>query len=189
LATLCANYPIKTLQNIIDFNNIYMKTNPDAFRYGQEVMIRCNEIDLEARKEEYLADRRKDLLSSRDQGIDYLLQKHNLDALIYTSHTFYTLILAARAGYPTVSIPLANPGGTRYPINLRFTGTAFSEAQLIEFAYAVEQAICLRTPPGLAEKSELGEVIRVAQGLSAEERRRIQDVFDLAYAVYQSNFS
>ena len=189
LATLDAGFPIRTLQDILDFNNAYLETNPDAFPFGQAILIRCNELNLEEAKEQYLADRQRDILWSRDYGIDYLLQKYNLDALISTSNFVNTLILGARAGYPTVSIPLANPNGTRYPINLHFTGTAFSDALMIEFAYVVERATNFRIPPGLAEKSKLGELIRLAKEDSAEKRARYQDVFDAAFAVYQCNFS
>jgi amidase len=189
LATLDANYPIKTLQDIIDFNNEYIKTNPDAFPFGQAIMIRCNELDLEVEKERYLADRQRDILFSRDHGIDYLLKKHNLDAIISTSNVGSTTVIGARSGYPTVSIPLANPNGARNPINLHFTGTAFSEAQLIEFAFVVEQATNFRIVPGLAEKSELGKVIGRAQELPAERRARFQNIYDSAFAVYHCNFS
>ena len=188
LATLSENYPIKTLQDIVDFNNEYMKTNPGAFPFGQAIMIRCSEIDLEAKRDSFLFDRERDLLYSRTNGIDYLLKKHNLDGLIATSSIGSSTAIAAKAGYPTVSIPLVNVGGTRNPVNITFTGTAFSEAQLIEFAYVVEQATNFRIPPGLAEKSSLGEAIYLAQKLSVEERRRIQSVYNSAWNVYQNNF-
>jgi amidase len=152
LATLDKNYPIKTLQNVIDFNNEYIKTNPSAFPFGQAILERCNVLDLELRKDLYLADRQRDIAYSRNDGIDYLLAKHNLHCIISTSNTGSTTVIAAKAGYPTVSIPLANPGGTRYPINLHFTGTAFSEAELIEFAYTIEQATNFRIPPDFSTK-------------------------------------
>jgi len=158
LATLDEQYPIKTLQNIVDFNNAYMKTDSAAFPFGQAIMIRCAGLDLEAQKERYLEDRAKDILYSRVNGIDYLLKQYNLDCIVSTSHTGSTTGIAAKAGYPTVSIPLANPGGTAYPVNMHFTGTAFSEAQLIEFAYTVEQATHFRIPPDLTEKSSLGAI-------------------------------
>ena len=189
LATLDKDFPIRTLQNIIDFNNEYMKSNPDAFPFGQELMIRSNEIDLEAKKDSFLIDRERDRLFSRTHGIDYLLEKHNLDGLISTSLSVLSTVIGARAGYPTVSIPLANPGGTRNPVNMTFVGTAFSEAQLIEFAFVVEQAGNFRIPPGLAEKTRLDETIQEARNLSSEAKARIQAVYNSAWEIYQSNFS
>ena len=188
LATLDENFPIRTLQDIIDFNNEYMKTNPDAFPFGQELMIRSNEIDLEAQKDSFLIDRERDILFSRTHGIDYLLEKHNLDGLVNTSLNVLPTIIGARALYPTVSIPLANYGGTRNPVNMTFIGTAFTEAQLIEFAFVVEQAGNFRIPPGLAEKTRLGEAIQEARNLSSEAMARIQTVYRSAWDVYQNNF-
>ena len=189
LATLAKNYPIKTLRNIVDFNNAYMAIDSTAFPSGQAIMVRCAELDLETQREQYLADREKDILYARDNGIDYLLKEYNLDCLISTSRTGSTTVIAAKAGYPTVSIPLANPGGTTNPINLHFTGAAFSEAQLIEFAYTVEQATNFRTPPGLAEKSKLGATLSAAQELSDEKRALFQSAIDSALEVYHTNFA
>ena len=189
LATLDEDFPIKILQDIINFNTEYMKTNPDAFPFGQELLIRSNEIDLEAQRDSFLIDRERDRLLSRTYGIDYLLEKHNLDGLISTSMSVLSTVIGARAGYPTVSIPLANPGGTRNPINMTFIGTAFREAQLIEFAFVVEQAGNFRIPPGLADKGGLGIMIERAQALSERERASIQDIYNSAWEVYQSNFS
>ena len=188
LATLDKRYPIKTLQNIIDFNNEYMKTNPDAFPFGQAILLRCNEMDLEAQKEQYAADREKDVLYSRVNGIDYLLERYSLDGIVSVS-TLSPTVMGAKAGYPTVSIPLACFGKTDYPINITFTGAAFSEAQLIEFAYVVEQATNFRIPPGLAEKSSMEAAISAAQELSAEKRARFREIYEWALEVYHSNFS
>ena len=189
LSTLDNNYPIKTLKDIINFNNEYMKTDSTAFPFGQAVLLRCSDIDLEEKREQYLADREKDVLYSRDNGIDYLLKEYQLDGLVGTSRIGSPTNVGAKAGYPTVSIPLANPGGTTNPTNITFTGTAYSEAQLIEFAYVVEQATHFRIPPGLAEKSYLGAAISAAQELSDAERTRFQKIYDSAFAVYHSNFA
>jgi len=186
LATLDAHYPIKTMKHIVDFNNAYMVTNPDAFRYGQAILERCSALDLQAQREQYLADRQQDLLYSRDNGIDYLLKEYHLDCLVSTSGPGNTTVIAAKAGYPTVSIPLAYQGGTRNPVNMHFTGTAFSEAQLIELAYMVEQATHFRVPPGLADKSGLGALISEFEGvMEAADFSSLQH----ALAVYHNNFA
>jgi amidase len=59
---------------------------------------------------------------------------------------------AAKAGYPSVSVPggFVPPTGdvvNPFPSNVTFTGPAFSEAQLIALAYAFEQATKHRVPP------------------------------------------
>lgn len=192
LATLGENYPIKTLQNIVDFNNVYMKADSTAFPYGQAILERCAVLNLEEKKEQYIADREKDILYSRVHGIDYLLDTYHLDGLIGVSTVgspFSPTVIGAKACYPTVSLPLANPGGTVYPINITFTGTAFSEAQLIEFAFVVEQATHFRIPPGLADKSHLGEAISAALLFSDEEWATYIHAYDEAFEVYYNNFA
>ena len=189
LATLPKEYPIKTLQNIVDFNNAYMKIDSTAFPYGQAILERCAVLNLEEKWEQFLSDREKDLLYSRTNGIDYLLKEYNLDCLIATSRTGSTTGIAAKAGYPTVSIPLANPGGTTYPTNLHFTGAAFCEAQLIEFAYVVEQATNFRIPPGLADKAHLGNLISAAQEIIERGQAIPNGLFDMALEVYHNNFA
>ena len=189
LATLDENYPIKTLQHIVDFNNEYMKTDSSAFPFGQAILIRCAELDLEEQRALYLSDREKDIVYARTHGIDYLLNTYTLDCLVSTSRTGSTTLIGAKAGYPTVSIPLSNPGGTTNPINMHFTGTAFSEAQLIEFAYVVEQATDFRIAPGLAEKSSLGAVISAVQELQDETQTLLQDIYNSTLDVYHNNFA
>jgi len=196
LATLDRDYPIKTIQDVINFNNEYMKIDSAAFPYGQAIFERCAILDLEEKREQFLTERATDLLYARDNGIDYLLKEYQLDGLVGTSQFGSPTVIGAKAGYPTVSIPLANLDGMAYPINLTFTGTAFSEAQLIEFAYVVEQATHFRTPPGLAEKSNLGAAIRSAQKYSDSaqqysdaERAAFQELFDSVLSIYHSNFS
>ena len=188
-ATLDANYPIKTLQHVVDFNNAYMQTDSSAFPFGQAILIQCAALDTETQREQYLTDRQQDIVYSREHGIDYLLNEYHLDCLVATSRFGSTSAIGATAGYPTISIPLANPGGTAYPVNLHFTGPAFSEAQLIEFAYVVEQSTHFRIAPGLAEKSRLGSTINSAQELPDEKRMPFQAIYDSALAVYHNNFA
>lgn len=188
-ATLDKSYPVKTFKDVVDFNNEYMKTDSAAFRFGQAILERCSVLDLEEKREQYLADRAKDLLYSRDHGIDYLLKEYQLDGLVGTSRFGSPIVIGAKAGYPTIALPLAYPGGSTSPINLTFTGTAYSESQLIEFAYVVEQACHFRIPPGLAEKSNLGTAISAALALSDAQRATFQEIYDSAFVTYHNNFA
>ncbi len=54
--------------------------------------------------------------------------------------------IGARAGYPQIVIP-AGYGTGRDPVGIAFNGTAYSEAKLLAFGYAYEQATKLRKPP------------------------------------------
>ncbi|KIP05450.1 hypothetical protein PHLGIDRAFT_25089 [Phlebiopsis gigantea 11061_1 CR5-6] len=103
----------------------------------------------------------KDL--GRTRGIDAALQQFKLDALVLPAPGF-TTVPAAIAGYPIVTVPLgfypdnvtialAGPE-TVYPapgvpFGLSFLGTAFSEFDLVGFAFAYEQ----KTQTRLARKA------------------------------------
>ena len=55
--------------------------------------------------------------------------------------------IGARAGYPQLVVPAGYAAGTRDPVGIGFNGTAYSEAKLLAFGYAYEQATKLRKPP------------------------------------------
>jgi amidase len=119
-------------------------------------------MNLQADRERYQADRRKDILLSATNGLDAALQAHRLDALLFPGVS--SAAIGARPGYPTVTVPWAfvppvqGPGAPAFPagfepkpqpFNVSFTGTACSEPKLIELAYAFEQATKKRIPPPL----------------------------------------
>ena len=52
----------------------------------------------------------------------------------------------ARAGYPQIVVPAGYNAANRLPVGIAFNGTAYSEAKLLAFAYAYEQATKLRKP-------------------------------------------
>ncbi|KAF7320936.1 hypothetical protein HMN09_00180300 [Mycena chlorophos] len=112
-------------------------------------------------------------------GIDYVLNEYNLDALILPALGFASTP-AAVVGYPIVTVPLgfypddvqqvikrAN-AGTVYPapgipFGLSFFGTAFSDFDLIGFAFAYEQKtktrLQRRAYPAAIPKTQLVDVI------------------------------
>ncbi len=98
------------------------------------------------------------------EGIDDLLQEHDLDLLISPSNTpawSIDLVVGdhflggsssfpARAGYPHITVPMGFVHGL--PVGLSFYGTAFSELVLIEAAFAFEQASgSARAPTGFGD--------------------------------------
>ncbi len=94
-------------------------------------------------------------------GIDGAVGAHQLDALIAPTNGPAWMIdhvngdsygigsssLAAISGYPNVTVPAGHVSGL--PIGLSFIGSAWNEKQLIEIAYAFEQATEARQPPDL----------------------------------------
>ena len=155
LKSLGPSAPVTSLTALREWNLAHAKAG--AIRFGQSRLDISDEIDLEADRGRYEADRKKDLLLSRTNGIDGALKAHQLDAIFTPGGAGAGL--AARAGYPIIVVPFAlvanaptpalpdgfnaKPG----PFGVGFTGTACTEPRLIELAYAFEQATKKRVPP------------------------------------------
>ena len=57
------------------------------------------------------------------------------------------IAVGAQAGYPQLGVPAGYSATTREPMGIAFTGTAYSEAKLLAFGHAYEQAAKIRKPP------------------------------------------
>ena len=155
LASLGPSAPVKTLTELRKWNLANQAAG--SMKYGQARLDISDEMDLAADRARYLADREKDVRMSGAEGIDAVLKRDRLDALMFLPGG--GVANAAKAGYPTVIVPFgfvpnapprpfpdgfaAKPG----PLGIRFTGTACSEPRLIEMAYAFERASRRRVPP------------------------------------------
>ncbi|HUE85066.1 MAG TPA: hypothetical protein VMO26_03225, partial [Vicinamibacterales bacterium] len=146
--------PFKTLTQLREYNLANVPRN--AIRYGQQHLDISDEMDLAADRARYEADRAKDIFLSRTHGIDEVMARLQLDALLFPGSG--SAGIAAKAGAPTVIVPFgfvpnapANlPAGfdpRDQPYGVGFTGTLCSEPRLIELAYAFEQATKRRVAP------------------------------------------
>lgn len=155
LASLGPSAPVKSLTELRKFNLAH--TAAGTIKYGQSQLDISDEMDVDADRLRYEADRAKDLRLAGEQGIDAALKENRLDALLFPGSS--GAALAAKPGYPTVIVPfgiVANapkvpfPDGFQpqmAPFGVSFTGTACSEPRLIELAFAFEQATKRRVPP------------------------------------------
>ena len=155
LRTLGPSAPVKTLTELREFNLAHQPRG--TLKYGQSRLDISDEIDLEADRARYEADRAKDIALGATRGIDAAIKEHQLDALLFPGATGADI--AARPGYPTVIVPFgviahvqtpAFPEAFQArptPFGVSFTGTACSEPRLLELGYGFEQASKRRVPP------------------------------------------
>ena len=154
LATMGPSVPVKSLTELREWNAAH--ENAGAIRYGQANLDISDEMDVDGDRSRYEADRRKDLYLVAEHGIDEVMDRERLDALLFPGST---AAIASRAGYPTVIVPFGKmpnapvpsfPEGfdaRAQPVGVSFTGKACSESKLLGLAYAFEQATRKREAP------------------------------------------
>ncbi len=160
LATLGPDAPVRTLAEIIEFNEANAELEMPHF--GQERMI-ASENRGPLTDEAYLNAKRTIQRANREDGIDALMDEHELDAIVaptrdlpwVTDHIKGDRLdggssagPAAIAGYPDISVPMGFVSGL--PAGVSFFGRAWSEPVLIRIAYAYEQATQQRRAPTFA---------------------------------------
>jgi amidase len=147
------------LGDIIAFNDAHPAEELTFF--GQDTLIKANATgSLTSLVYRHALENNRRL--SRAQGIDAVMTKYNLDALVAPTGGPPWLIdlvtgdhmspdeispssIAAVAGYPHITVPMGFYHGL--PVGISFFGRAWSEPVLIKIAYAYEQATKHRRPP------------------------------------------
>jgi len=156
LATLGPDAPMKTLADLIAFNE--RNAERELRLFGQETMVRA-QAKGPLTTPEYLRALARCRRVARTEGIDLVMARHRLDAIVCPTSTPASAIdfangdgggadcttPAAVAGYPHVTVPMGSV--MNLPVGLSFFGRAWSEALLIKAAYGYEQASRLRRAP------------------------------------------
>jgi amidase len=146
----------KTLADLIDFNNKNAAKEMPFF--GQELFIQA-QAKGDLSEAAYKSALQQGKSMSQEQGIDAVMDKDKLDAIVApsggvawtTDHVlgdcgvFESSSMAAVAGYPNITVPAGYIQGL--PAGISFFGKAFTEGKLIQIAYAFEQATMARRPP------------------------------------------
>jgi amidase len=167
LSSLPSTAPVHSLMDVIAFNDAH-KT--EELRYfGQEIMAMAEKKGpLTSAK--YRTELAKNHLLSRAQGIDAVITRYKLDALVAPTGGPAWMIdlingdggtatapgpstVTSVAGYPHITVPMGYFHGL--PVGISFFGPAWSEPTLIRLAYAYEQATKHRHAPTFAPTAEL----------------------------------
>jgi len=149
--------PVESLADVIEFNKAHADTVMPIF--GQDYFLLSQEKG-PLTDAAYLAALANSKRAAR-AGIDGALDGNDLDALIAPTNGPAWMIdhvngdtssigsssLAAISGYPNITVPAGFVSGL--PIGLSFIGKPWNEKQLIEIAYAFEQATGVRRAPAL----------------------------------------
>ncbi|NNL79980.1 MAG: amidase [Flavobacteriaceae bacterium] len=146
---------IKDLEELIEFNK---KDSIELLYHDQKYLEMANEksgLD----DQEYTEALNKLLIGSREDGLDSVMNAHQLDAIIaptggpawktdlVNGDSFHlgSSSPAARSGYPNITVPMGFIN--ELPVGISFFGRAWSEPLLIEIAYAYEQGTMHRKAP------------------------------------------
>ena len=165
LASLGSRAPVKSLQEIIDFNEQYRDREMPYF--GQDLLIKAQAKGPLTDKA-YRAALAKNHRLSRKEGIDAVMDKYRLDALVaptggpawptdWINGDHFTggySTASAVAGYPHITVPAGYVFGL--PVGISFFGRAWSEPTLLKFAYAFEQATRARRTPQFLPTVKIG---------------------------------
>lgn len=156
--------PVHSLKDIIDFNERNHERELPYF--GQDLFLKAEQKGPLTAKA-YRDALEKNHRLTRAEGIDAVMDRHRLDALVAMTAGPSWLIdpidgdhdtggsssLAAVAGYPNINVP----GGFVFgmPVGVSFFGRAWSEPELIKIAYAFEQATLARKSPRFLPSANL----------------------------------
>lgn len=157
LKTTGSSFRIKSLEDIIKFNRDH---EAEAMPYFKQEILEMAQEKGDLTTDEYQSALANMLRAYREEGIDKVMDENQLDVIVAPTRGFsWTIDLvngdhgsggsstaAARAGYPSITVP----AGFAFdlPLGLSFFGRAYSEPDLLKYAYAFEQATMHRKRPG-----------------------------------------
>jgi amidase len=156
LAGLGPNAPVRTLKDIIDFNDRNRQKEMPYF--GQDLFLKA-EAKGPLTEKAYIDALDKNHQLARTEGIDATMDKNHLDAIVAPTGgpAWLTDLVngdhvaggssnaASVAGYPNINVTAGFVSGL--PVGISFFGRAWSEPTLVRLAFAFEQTIKARQAP------------------------------------------
>jgi amidase len=155
LSGLDESVPVKTMNELISFN----KSDSVELEYFDQKLLIMADKKGDLNSPEYKKALELMLRATRENGIDMVMNKNNLDAIIAPTgapawktdlllgdhYIGGSSSLAAISGYPALTVPMGFI--SNLPVGITFFGRAWSEPVLIGIAYSYEQLTRHRKSP------------------------------------------
>jgi amidase len=156
---------IKSLKDVIEFNE--RNRSREMPYFGQDLFTKSEQKGPLSSKE-YIDALALNRQLSRAEGIDFVMDKFKLDALVAPTGgpAWITDLIngdrsgggsssaAAVAGYPNINVTAGYLWGL--PVGISFFGRAWSEGALLKIAYSFEQLTRARLKPRFLPTADLG---------------------------------
>lgn len=158
------NGPVASLEEVVQWYNEHPDESQwawenDAFSYSLWPHEEWSEMHIEWITELTTA--------ARQNGIDAVMDQHDLDALVSptcalptrwdnNSYFWSSSQLAASAGYPSITVPVGYTENV--PAGLHIFGRAFSERKLIRYAAELERTLQVRVAPQFLEHTDYDDI-------------------------------
>jgi len=147
--------PVKSVEELIAFN----RADSVELKYFNQSYLEMAQKKGDISSPEYKKALAQMLKGSGEQGIDRVMNEHDLDAIVTPagapawktdltngdSFQVGSTSAAAQAGYPNITVPMGFIDDL--PVGISFFGRAWSEPVLIEIAYAYETGTKFRRAP------------------------------------------
>lgn len=133
--------PIRTLSDIIEFNN---KHAEETLKFGQVMLEKVDRTSGALTERAYIEALLRNRHLAGDIALGKALDEHTIQALVFPQD--HGCSFGAAAGYPSVTVPAAYSEAGE-PFGITFSGKAFTEPELIGYAYAFEQRVNARRKP------------------------------------------
>lgn len=147
-SSLGKNSPVKNIDELIAFN----KNNKEELQYFGQEFLELAAKSKGTKEPDYAKAVKIAQEGSREKGIDFVMKKYSLDAIISPTTTeawktdlrngdqysFGSADAAAIAGYPSITLTMGYIDGL--PVGILFSAEKWSEGKLLNMAYSFEQA-------------------------------------------------
>lgn len=148
LAKTPVTNPIRSLQEIIQYNNRHPE---ETLKFGQSLLESSDRKSGTLTEREYIEALERNRHFGGEIALGAALEKHDVAALLFPQD--HGCSFGAAAGYPSVTVP---SGFTKdgEPFGITFSGRAFSEPDLIGYAFSFEQATKGRRKPQWLQEND-----------------------------------